>query len=85
MTVTHSEVRQLRTGAKQAHSVNIHRLAHLLDALADLGQMMLDGSDRDVEITLPDLVEKGARVARDLTRPMADDVPDASTLDAPVA
>jgi anaerobic glycerol-3-phosphate dehydrogenase len=70
MTVTLSEVRQLRDGAKTAHNVNIHRLAHLLDALADLGQMIIDGCDRDAEMTIPDVIEKGARVARDITRPL---------------
>jgi hypothetical protein len=68
MTVTLLEVSQLRVGARNAHSVNIHRLGCLLAALADVGQMILDGSDDDLAITLPDLIEKGARVARDLSR-----------------
>lgn len=68
MTVTNSEVRQLRTGAEQAHKVNIHRLARLLDKIADLAQMILDGSERDAEITVPDVVDLAAMVARDLCR-----------------
>ena len=68
MTVTLMEVRQLRTGAKNAHNVNIHRLGVVLTLVADIGQMILDGSDNDIALVLPDLVEKAARVARDLSR-----------------
>lgn len=83
MTVTNSDVRQLRLGAKNAHNVNIHRLAYLLDALADLGQMVLDGSDLDVDLTIPDVIEKGSRVARDLARDTPGDLV-TDDLDAPV-
>jgi len=68
MTVTLLEVRQLRAGAQDAHKINIHRLGNLLSAIADIGQMIIDGSDHDIALTLPDLVEKAARVARDLSR-----------------
>ena len=68
MTVTTSEVRQIRDGAKSAHNVNIHRLGYLLEALADLAQMVIDGCDLDVGLTIPDVIEKAARVARDLCR-----------------
>lgn len=69
MAVTASQVRQLRTGAKHAHSVDIHRLARLLEGLADLAQMILDGvSTVESEIMVPDVIDRGATVARDLCR-----------------
>lgn len=86
MPIKVSEVRQLRIGAKNAHAVNIHRLGTLLASIADLGQMILDGSDHDIPLHLPDVVEKAARVARDLSRdttsPTAEDLIDAVLLDA---
>lgn len=68
MPVTTSQVKQLRNGATEAHRVDIHRLARLLDGIADVAQMLHDGSDLDVTLTLPEVVERAAMVARDLCR-----------------
>ena len=68
MTVTASQVKQLRDGATAAHGHDLHRLERLLDGLGTIARMVLDGSDRDVEITLPDVIDAACAVARDVSR-----------------
>lgn len=69
MPATTAEITQLRRGAKEAHNVNIHRLGHLLSAIADVAQELHDGIDPvSIAVSLDGLIEHGAKVARDLCR-----------------
>ena len=68
MVVTANQIRQLRDGATAASGHELHRLARLFTGLGDLAQMILDGSDLDLELTLPDVIDLGCTVARDVSR-----------------
>jgi hypothetical protein len=71
MVVTAHEVQELRTGARRAKTgePQLHRLAALLTSLADLGRMAIDEDDKGIRtVGIPDAVEQGCRVARDLCR-----------------
>jgi len=68
MPVTAAQVKQLRAGASDAHGHDLHRLERLLAGLATLARMTIDGSGRDVEITLPDVIDAACAVARDVSR-----------------
>jgi hypothetical protein len=71
MSVTATDVRQLRSGAEEARKVNIHRLARLLDEIGNIAKMIHEGADPvDLAIGLDDLVSYGTCVARDLCRTM---------------
>jgi hypothetical protein len=73
MSITASQVRALRNGAQEAASdPRLKRLAALLTTLAGVAEMLLAHgrlTPTDVaDIELDDLIENGARVARDLCR-----------------
>ena len=71
MIVTAHAVQELRAGAARAKTGNpqLHRLAALFTALADLGRMTIDEDDREIlMVGVPDVIEQGCRVARDICR-----------------
>jgi hypothetical protein len=80
MPVPINHVKDLREGAKEARTANLHRLRVFLEKTADLGQMVRDGADLDVELLVPEVVAAGAAVARDLCRSTA-----GGSLDSPAA
>jgi hypothetical protein len=80
MPVPINHVHDLRAGAKEARTVNLHRLRVFLEKVADLGQAVRGGADLDVELIAPDVVAAGAAVARDLCRSTA-----GGSLDSPAA
>jgi hypothetical protein len=71
MVVTAHAVQELRAGAQRAKNgePQLHRLAAFLDAVANLGRMTIDEDDKGIRtVGIPDAVEQGCRVARDLCR-----------------
>ena len=69
MNVTANAVQELRAGAARASAGNLHRLAKLLDGLADLARMTVDEDDIQIlALAVPEVIERGQRVARDVCR-----------------
>jgi hypothetical protein len=63
-----AEIRQLRQGAREAGRRGGPQLGELLNIIGDIAQMIHAGSHLDVELTLPEMVTRGVRVAHDICR-----------------
>jgi hypothetical protein len=71
MMITYTQQAALRSGSVAGHIAGVHRLAALLNSLADVAKALREGEDDVALGMLEDVIERGAKVARDLTRPTA--------------
>lgn len=60
------EIQNLRSGATAGHIAGVHRLARLLDHIADAAKAVHEGEDEAALGTLDDIIEWGAKIGHDL-------------------
>lgn len=66
--ISRSTVAELRNGAAEGHRVGIHRLAHLLAAIADVADAETTGDPDPAGIMMHEVVDWARKVAADITR-----------------
>jgi hypothetical protein len=68
MPVSASLIVQLRYGSAVLHRTGLHRLAHLLYALADVAKALREGEDAAALAMLDNVLDHAGKVARDVSR-----------------